>query len=765
MAHCRDPSPRPQLTNTTPMPNHIRFALVIHNHQPIGNFDHVFEQAYEDSYRPFLDVFGRYESLKISLHISGPLMEWLDEKHPEYIDRLAELVDQGRVEILGGPFYEPILSMLPSRDRIGQIRDYTRWLENRLGTKVRGMWTPERVWEQSFTRDMVDARIEYTVLDDFHFKNAGLTERQFTGHYITEDDGRVLSVFPGSETLRYLIPFGMTEQIIEHLAGIAQQNSGAVIVFGDDGEKFGTWPGTHKHVYSDGWLDRFFGALVENQDWIKTLTMAEAVDDVAPVGKIYLPDSSYREMTEWSLPAERLIEYENLARKMHDQPNWEAVRGFIRGGIWRNFRVKYPESNEMYARMMAVSRRLAELCEAAGQGTSGIGGEAVDAGLLERARTELYRGQCNCAYWHGAFGGIYLPHLRNAVYQHLINADNLLEQAAGRYIHADNPPEVSAGNNKGWVEAAADDFDFDGHHEVRLSNDKLVAMIAPARGGQIYELDIRSISHNLLATLTRRPEAYHQKVLRGPSDNGDDCASIHDRVVFKQEGLDKLIQYDGYQRKSLIDLFYDDDATLEAVAAGTAAQHGDFVDGDYDARVRRNPQRIQIQLIREGNAQGAAIKITKGLTLDAGSSTLEIAYLLENLPKDRTFHFAAEFNFAGLPADADDRYFRDAEGNKIGQLGTRLDLRDTMAIGLVDEWLDMGVDLRASRSTNFWTFPIETVSQSEGGFERIHQSVVVQPHWHVRGNAKGEWGVTIKLEINTNNAQRRAEDPAAVAVK
>lgn len=733
------------------MPNHIRFALVFHNHQPIGNFDHVFEQAYQDSYRPFLDVFARYDSLKIALHTSGPLLEWLCANHGEYVDQLAKLVDQGRIEILGGPYYEPILGMLPSRDRIGQISDYTRWLENRLGTKIRGMWTPERVWEQSFTRDIVDARIEYTVLDDFHFKNAGLTARQLTGHYTTEDDGRVLSVFPGSEALRYLIPFGTPRQIVDYLGEIAEQNSNAVVVFGDDGEKFGTWPETHKHVYDDGWLEKFFGALVENQDWIKTVTPAEAIDEVPPLGKIYLPDSSYREMTEWSLPTERLAEYRNLVREMHEEPHWEALRGFIRGGIWRNFRVKYPESNEMYARMMAVSRRLAELSEAAGRGDSGTEGKAIDAGLLEQARKELYRGQCNCSYWHGAFGGIYLPHLRNAVYQHLINADNLLEKAAGRHGK--------------WVEAEAADFDFDGHNEVRLAGDKLVAMIAPNSGGRIYELDVRSIGHNLLATLTRRPEAYHQKVLRGPSGDDDAYASIHDRVVFKQEGLDKLIQYDAYERKSLVDLFYDDDATLDAVAAGKAAQHGDFVDGAYDARVRRNPQRIQIQLTRQGNVSGLPLKITKGLTLDAGSSTLEIAYLLENIPPDHTFHFASEFNFAGLPAGADDRYFRDGDGNKIGQLGSRLDLRDVDSIGLSDEWLQINVDLRTSRPTDFWAFPIETVSQSEGGFELVHQSVVVQPHWHVHGNARGEWGVTIKMDVNTNNAEHHAEDPAVAAVR
>ena len=85
---------------------------------------------------------------------------------------------------------------------MAQIEAYRRWLEQRLGAKVRGMWTPERVWEQSLTSDMVRAGVEYTVLDDYHFKNAGLDEQQLTGYYVTEDDGHVLRVLPGSERSR-----------------------------------------------------------------------------------------------------------------------------------------------------------------------------------------------------------------------------------------------------------------------------------------------------------------------------------------------------------------------------------------------------------------------------------------------------------------------------------------------------------------------------------------------------------------------------------
>lgn len=712
------------------MPQPVRFILALHNHQPVGNFDHVFRRAYEDSYRPFLDVFARFDALRIALHVSGPLFEWLEAHQPDYLDRLADLVRRGRVEIIGGAYYEPILAMIPACDRQGQIRAFRRRLQERFGVPVRGMWVAERVWEQSFARDLVDAGVEYTILDDFHFKTAGLEDRQLTGYLTTEDEGRVLAVFPGSERLRYLIPFADPEKTLHYLGEMAAAHPSAVITFGDDGEKFGTWPETKKHVYEDRWLERFFQALMDNRQWLQTTTPAEVLDTLPPVGKVYLPDCSYREMTEWVLPTERLVQFERLAGQMKDDSRWPALRGFMRGGFWRNFRVKYPEANEMYARMMIVSRRLQQQLA-----------QGAAADLVEQARSELYRGQCNCAYWHGAFGGLYLPHLRQAVYHHLIAAENLLDRAQGR----DGP----------WVEAVADDFDFDTFNEIRLANDRLWTLLSPARGGHLLELDIRSIGHNLLATLTRRPEAYHQKVLAGASNDHEHCASIHDRVIFKQQGLEQRIQYDSYPRKALVDLFFPPETTLQAVAQTAAAQLGDFATGHYEGRIRRNPDRIQVQFAREGTVDGQPVKITKALTLAAGSDTLEIAYLLENLPQQCGWCFAVEMNFAGMPAGQSDRFFADLQGNRLGELGTRLDLKGLAGLELCDEYLGLHVALSSSRPTDFWTFPIESVSQSEGGFELVHQSVAVLPHWLIQADSKGRWGVTLQLTLDAHVADSR----------
>lgn len=722
------------------MPRPIRFILALHNHQPIGNFEHVCEQAYQDSYLPFLDVFEPYEGLKIALHTSGSLMEWLDKAHPEYLDRIAALVAAGRIEIIGGAYYEPILAMLPSRDRIGQIESYTHWLESRLGADVRGMWVPERVWEQAYVRDLAAAKIEYSILDDFHFKNAGLKTEQLHGHYITEDDGRIIALFPGSEPMRYFIPFGKVNDIIDYLGRVSDEHENAVVVFGDDGEKFGTWPDTKHHVYANGWLNRFFDALSENQDWIKTTTPSEAIDSVRPVGKIYLPEGSYREMTEWALPAELQVEYHDLQHDFEEDGHWDRVKPFVRGGYWRNFKARYPESDEMYARMMQISRRLEK---ERGQ----IEAQSHNADYLheqlDEAQRELYRGQCNCSYWHGAFGGIYLPHLRNAVFHHLIKADKLLNS-------------VTSHDNGPWVEARHHDFNFDAYQEIELANDRMAAYFAPATGGQMYELDLWQIAHNLLATMTRRPEAYHQKVLAGENNNGnDECASIHDRVVFKQEGLDKCVHYDTYSRNSLVDLFYDQDVTPQQIRESTATLHGDFHNAPYSAKIKRNPGRIQVLLSRKGHAYGTPIEIQKAITAEAGSNTLEIAYRLIGIPQDWKLHFAVEMNFAGMPGSADDRFFHDTHGNRLGLLNHQLATQHMDSLGLTDEWLGLDCQLRMSRPTQFYTFPVESVSQSEGGFELVHQSVAVQPHWVVEPDADGCWGVQMHLSLDTSMAESR----------
>jgi alpha-amylase len=696
----------------------VRLILALHNHQPVGNFEGVFEAAYRESYEPFLDVLEDYPEIPFALHTSGPLLEWLVANRPEYITRVRKLVEAGRVEILGGGFSEPILTMIPHRDRVGQIRVFSAYLAEVFGARVRGMWVPERVWEQHLVAALAEAGIEYTALDDFHFQRAGLAADDLFGYYLTEDEGRLAKVFPISERLRYLIPFQEPHASYEFLRHVAAERSGATVVFADDGEKFGAWPQTFDHVYKNGWLRRFCDMIVGNRAWLHPTTFARAVDETVPLGKVYLPDSSYREMTEWALPAEQLAAFEAATRETRDEPAAARLRPFVRaGGSWRNFKARYAETDEMYARMLGLSQRLASL-EA-----------SADPRPLAVARDELYRGQCNCPYWHGAFGGLYLPHLRNAIYRHLIQCHNALDAAEGK---AGPRAELEVG-----------DFNLDARQEVRLENDRLIAFVRPAQGGHVYELDVRQPAVNVLASLQRRPEAYHGTIATGAAPPG-----ATDRVVFKQEGLDRLLVYDTHPRKALVDHFYAREATLDDVLAGRDVERGDFVTGTYLAKVQRTADSATLVMDRPGRAGDPMIHLRKTIRLAPGSSTLEVTYELEDLPAEAPFRFAVELNLAAMASRAHDRYYSTPDGERLGPLDSRLDLPRADGISLTDEWLDLSVSLRWDRPGGLWCYPIETVSQSEGGFEGVYQSSAVVPHWIVDPDESGRWMLAIRWTLD-----------------
>src|SRR2546430_13308248 len=61
----------------------VRFVFGVHFHQPVGNFDHVFEEHLRDVYRPLVERLTAQRFLPIALHVSGPLLEWL-EAHEDW---------------------------------------------------------------------------------------------------------------------------------------------------------------------------------------------------------------------------------------------------------------------------------------------------------------------------------------------------------------------------------------------------------------------------------------------------------------------------------------------------------------------------------------------------------------------------------------------------------------------------------------------------------------------------------------------------------
>src|SRR5689334_8389185 len=106
----------------------VTFCFATHNHQPIGNFDYVFEEAYQKSYLPFFKLASAYE-VRFATHFSGILLDWLKREHPEQIKLIKSMVGDGQMEIISGGYYEPILCVIPEHDRDGQIRRLSEEIE------------------------------------------------------------------------------------------------------------------------------------------------------------------------------------------------------------------------------------------------------------------------------------------------------------------------------------------------------------------------------------------------------------------------------------------------------------------------------------------------------------------------------------------------------------------------------------------------------------------------------------------------------------
>jgi 4-alpha-glucanotransferase len=539
----------------------IRLVFGLHLHQPVGNFDHVFEQHVADVYRPILERLSERQFLPIVLHLSGPLLEWLEANNTAYLDFVGRLVSDGQVELLLAGFYEPVLASLPRADRVEQIHWMRDAIRRRFGVDARGLWLTERVWEPELAADLADAGVHYALVDDRHFLVTGFAADQLHAPFRTESDGKSVVLFPIDERLRYLIPFRPPEETAAYLRELRGAGH-RLAVLADDGEKFGGWPGTKEWVYERGWLDQFTGTmrgLVEAGE-LRLSTLADALDHVPSGGIAYLPTASYREMEGWSLPPDAALRLIRLERDLGDPRISGPDGALIRGSHWRNFLVKYAESNRMHKKMQALSILLRR------------------RGNAPSARKAIGRAQCNDAYWHGVFGGLYLPHLREAIWRNLAIAERELREGEG-------------------LAAEILDFDSDGHEEIWIHSDQFSAIVSPWRGGAIEEYTRFRTETNYANTLTRRREAYHDTAMeqRAESGGGDGgTPSIHEI----EEGirLDQRPPLDADDRALFVDRVLPYGLGREQYASGDYWPVKSWAQYHYTATIVESAESIELSL-------------------------------------------------------------------------------------------------------------------------------------------------------------------------
>jgi len=631
----------------------LRFVFGVHFHQPVGNFDHVFEEHLRDVYRPLVERLAERQFLPIALHISGPLLEWLEVHDSAYLDLIGRLAADGQLELLLAGFYEPVLVSLAPQDRLEQIGWMREAIRRRFGVEAPGLWLTERVWEPDLAADLADAGVRYALVDDRHFLVSGFERDQLHAPFRTENGGKGVALLPIDERLRYLVPFKPAATIAAYL-GELRTAARPLAVLVDDGEKFGGWPGTKEWVYARGWLSQFLDAMAAlvAADEVRLTTPGAAIAEIPSAGLAYLPTASYREMEAWALPTGAALRLAALGQDLGEVRLGGPDGAFVRGGHWRTFFVKYPESNRMHKKMVALSA----LCRRRG-----------DPPVARRA---IGRAQCNDAYWHGVFGGLYLPHLRGAIWRNLATTERELRKGEPLTVE-----EV--------------DLDGDGRTELWIHSAHFSSVVSPGRGGVIEEYTLFSDEINYANVLTRRREPYHYHAAAAaadpsPSDQATGPPSIHD--VEKGLRIERLPPVDADDRAMFVDRVLAGALDVEAYARGDYHPLASWARSPLDIVVHRFADAVEIACRPAAGGVGAQGLVAKQLRFGA-SGALTVAYRWDPEAFPAGALFAPEIS------------------------------------------LTQPLDLRYAPVADVWSFPITTVSQSERGLDETVQGQSFTPRW------------------------------------
>ena len=719
------------------MAERISLTLVLHNHQPVGNFGFVFEESYQRSYGPMLEALERHPGVRLGLHYTGPLLDWFKAERPDVIDRLRALVERGQVEILGGGYYEPVLASLREDDRVGQLTRMAEEIESLVGRRPGGAWLAERVWEPDIPVALAKAGYAYTVVDDAHFRAAAIPQERHWGPYSTDDQGYRVIVYGSEQGLRYRIPFRPVEEVIGYLREHATEDGELLGMMGDDGEKFGVWPGTWDLCFGEQqWVERFFTALEGNAEWLRMLKPGEALESHPPIGRVYLPTGSYAEMGEWSLPVEARREFVALHHAAVERGAPEAR--WMRGGFWRQFQVNYREINDLHKQMLRASHKVEAL------------GEGVHGGRVERIHDHLYQGQSNDCYWHGLFGGIYISHMRLATLEHLIAAEDAADRAAGMQAVT--------------IETA--DLDVDGFDELLVTAPGQVVAIKPDEGGGIGSWDARATRHALTSVMRRREEAYHDTLRQADSgeveqqEAGEGAVSIHDLVKVNEPGISKRLWYDDYERRSGLVHLMPLGTTADAFEQASFEELGDFVAGEFSVL---HAGGDQVVLGRDGgvlrpDGSCAPLRVRKEhlFGADRRVPTLDLRVVLTNTGDqaiEALLGVEWSLNMLGGGGNPSAWYTVNGETGGFDQRKI-VDRTDHVALG--NDYIGIELESRPTPPAAAWWWSIETMSLSESGFEASHQGGSLTFVWPV-SLAPGEQ-TTVSLANLVRSGRDRAEE-------
>jgi 4-alpha-glucanotransferase len=342
----------------------------------------------------------------------------------------------------------------------------------------------------------------------------------------------------------------------------------------------------------------------------------------------------------------------------------------------------------MHKRMLTLSDRLAALPAVA---------------QTDELRHLLYIAQANDAYWHGSFGGIYLPHLRRHAWTALLTLEAQLDKLAPR------PPRGR------W------DMDADGIDELFIRNSELQAVLKLDGAASIVELDAYAFAHNFSDILRRHPEQYHYQASATQSVTPSEAATADDGAAGEAQSTPDDLTPDTFARTLLRDSWIDESGSEQPIQ--------DYELGPY------GPVERAVSF----HSRGESIRADKHVLVQGNRVT--VTWLLLHAPNGT---FRTVLNLALPSCDGiTGRYM--LRGEILCGFGQPLDAPNVSEVVLDDRSLGGALTILASRAASLQCRPHVTVSRAADRLERIMQAATVSLSWPITAGMH-EFSVVLKID-------------------
>ena len=195
----------------------------------------------------------------------------------------------------------------------------------------------------------------------------------------------------------------------------------------------------------------------------------------------------------------------------------------------------------------------------------------------------------------------------------------------------------------------------------------------------------------------------------------------------KQEGLVDHLTYDAYERRSGLVGILPRDTTPEAAAAGIAPELADLRDGTWSVTAL---DRRSLVAHRDGTLDmgGESVPLTATRTVRLGggrmdpvlSLEIEIGHAGASGAAAIDALLAIEWSTMLLGGGHNPAAWIDVDGNRVPH-DSSLVARGVTSFSAGNDQRAVAIETTIDPPVDLWIAPIETVSNSEGGFELVYQ--------------------------------------------